>query len=293
MSIKLPSYFRITSDSVFKFVFKRKQYAKHLIEKILGQTILSIKSVEVEKVVTDNNFDAKGVRFDVYVEDEEGSRYDVEMQSVQTEQELLALRSRYYASMMDVDATNKGDNYRDMKKTVVIFLCNFAIFDGKLRQYNFIRCARQNKDLELKDNTEIIFLSSKGAKSDIIDEDVASFLDYMNGKTKTDNLFVKSIDKEVKAVNKDPIIRRNIMKWEMKLREARDDSEAKGMKKGLEKGLKQGLEQGSEQEKENTIVSSLEAKLPIQLIAKIARTTDEKVRETAKKHNLENLIVNN
>ena len=42
MSIKLPSYFRITSDSVFKFVFKRKQYAKHLIEKILGQTIRSI-----------------------------------------------------------------------------------------------------------------------------------------------------------------------------------------------------------------------------------------------------------
>ena len=127
----------------------------------------------------------------------------------------------------------------------------------------------------------------------------------MNGKTKTDNLFVKSIDKEVKAVNKDPIIRRNIMKWEMKLREARDDSEAKGMKKGLEIGLEQGrqqgleqgrqqgLEQGSEQEKEDTIVSSLKAKLPIQLIAQIARTTIEKVRETAKKHNLENLIVNN
>ena len=277
MSIKLPSYFRITSDSVFKFVFKRKQYAKHLIEKILGQTILSIKSVEVEKVVTDNNFDAKGVRFDVYVEDEEGSRYDVEMQSVQTEQELLALRSRYYASMMDVDATNKGDNYRDMKKTVVIFLCNFAIFDGKLRQYNFIRCARQNKALELKDNTEIIFLSSKGDKSDIIDEDVASFLDYMSGKNKIDNQFVKSIDQEVQEVNKDPIIRRNIMKWEMKLREEREA----------------GLEIGLEQEKEDTIVSSLQEKLPIQLIAKIARTTVEKVRETAKKHNLENLIVNN
>ena len=75
------------------------------------------------------------------------------------------------------------------------------------------------------------------------------------------------------------------MKWEMKLREARDDSEAKGMKKGLEIGL--------EQEKEDTIVSSLQEKLPIQLIAKIARTTVEKVRETAKKHNLENLIVNN
>ena len=270
MSIKLPSYFRI-SDFVFKLVFKHEQYAKHLIEKILGKTIRSIKLVDAEKVITDNNFDAKGVRFDIYVEDEEGSRYDVEMQSVQTEQELLALRARYYASMMDVDATNKGDNYRDMKKTVVIFLCNFAIFDGKLRQYNFIRCARQNKDLELKDNTEIIFLSSKGAKSDIIDEDVASFLDYMNGKTKTDNLFVKSIDKEVKAVNKDPTIRRNIMKWEMKLREEREAAEAKTLEK--------------------VIIISLKEKLPLTLIAKLAETTVSKVKEVAKKHHLEELLL--
>ena len=277
MSIKLPSYFRITSDSVFKFVFKRKQYAKHLIEKILGQTIRSIKSVEAEKVVNDDDIGAKGVRFDFYVEDEEGSRYDVEMQSVQTEQELLALRARYYASMMDVDATNKGDNYRDMKKTVVIFLCNFAIFDGKLRQYNFIRCARQNKDLELKDNTEIIFLSSKGAKSDIIDEDVASFLDYMSGKTKTDNQFVKSIDQEVKEVNKDPLIRRNIMKWEMKLREEREYAASKALK----------------EKNEFIIITSLKEKLPLTLIAKLAETTVSKVKEVAKKHNLENLIVNN
>ena len=271
MPIKLPSYFRITSDSVFKFVFKRKQYAKHLIEKILGQTILSIKSVEVEKVVTDNNFDAKGVRFDIYVEDEEGSRYDVEMQAVPTKQHLLALRSRYYISMMDIDAINKGDEYQELKKSVVIFLCNFAIFDGKLRQYNFIRCARQNKDLELKDNTEIIFLSSKGAKSDIIDEDVASFLDYMNGKTKTDNLFVKSIDKEVKAVNKDPTIRRNIMKWEMKLREEREAAEAKTLEK--------------------VIIISLKEKLPLTLIAKLAETTVSKVKEVAKKHHLEELLL--
>ncbi|MCI5637668.1 MAG: hypothetical protein MR287_00365, partial [Succinivibrio sp.] len=164
-----------------------------------------------------------------------------------------------------------------LKKSVVIFLCNFAIFDGKLRQYNYIRCARQNKDLELKDDTEIIFLSSKGAKSDIIDEDIASFLDYMSGKNKIDNQFVKSIDQEVQEVNKDPLIRRDIMKWELKLREARDS----------------GIEQGLEQEKEDTIVSSLKEKLPIQLIAKIARTTVEKVKETAKKYNLENFIVNN
>ena len=50
------------------------------------------------------------------------------------------------------------------------------------------------------------------------------------------------------------------MKWEWKLREARDS----------------GIEQGLEQEKEDAIVSSLKEKLPIQLIAKIARTTVKK-----------------
>ena len=65
------------------------------------------------------------------------------------------------------------------------------------------------------------------------------------------------------------------MKWEWKLREARDSS----------------IEQGLEQEKEDAIVSSLKEKLPIQLIAKIIRTTDEKVKEVAKKHHLEELLL--
>ena len=60
--IKLPSYFRITSDFVFKLVFKHEQYAKHLIEKILGQTIRSIKSVEAEKVVNDDDIGANRAR---------------------------------------------------------------------------------------------------------------------------------------------------------------------------------------------------------------------------------------
>ena len=76
------------------------------------------------------------------------------------------------------------------------------------------------------------------------------------------------------------------MKCEWMLQEARETSEAKGLKIGLKQGLKQGIEQY----KEGTIVSSLQAKLPIQLIAKITRTTDEKVKEVAKKHHLEDLL---
>ena len=63
------------------------------------------------------------------------------------------------------------------------------------------------------------------------------------------------------------------MKWEMKLREEREAAEAKTLEK--------------------VIIISLKEKLPLTLIAKLAETTVSKVKEVAKKHNLENLIVNN
>ena len=45
--------------------------------------------------------DAKGVRFDVYVEDEEDTVYDIEMQIANTKN--LSKRSRYYQGMIDVN----------------------------------------------------------------------------------------------------------------------------------------------------------------------------------------------
>ena len=67
------------------------------------------------------------------------------------------------------------------------------------------------------------------------------------------------------------------MKWEMKLREEREYAASKALK----------------EKNEFIIITSLKEKLPLTLIAKLAETTVSKVKEVAKKHNLENLIVNN
>ena len=80
------------------------------------------------------------------------------------------------------------------------------------------------------------------------------------------------------------------MKCEWMLQEARESGFKLGLELGFKLGYELGFKQGIEQYKEDTILSSLEAKLPIQLIAKIARTTDEKVKEVAKKHHLEDLL---
>ncbi|MFR3808785.1 MAG: Rpn family recombination-promoting nuclease/putative transposase [Lachnospiraceae bacterium] len=79
--------------------------------------------------------DAKGVRFDVYVEDEEDTVYDIEMQIANTKN--LSKRSRYYQGMIDLNTLERGGNYKDLKNTYIIFLCLFDPFEKYITQYTF------------------------------------------------------------------------------------------------------------------------------------------------------------
>ena len=65
------------------------------------------------------------------------------------------------------------------------------------------------------------------------------------------------------------------MKWEMKLREEREYAASKALK----------------EKNEFIIITSLKEKLPLTLIAKLAETTVSKVKEVAKKHHLEELLL--
>ena len=55
-------------------------------------------------------FESKGVRLDVYVQDEEETVFDIEMQTTNYRSELKK-RGRYYQSIMDLDLMKKGQPY--------------------------------------------------------------------------------------------------------------------------------------------------------------------------------------
>ena len=65
----------------------------------------------------------KGVRMDVFVDDGTGTVYDVEMQNV--DEKNLALRSRYLLSSFDRDRIERGEDYIELGKSIVIFVCVF------------------------------------------------------------------------------------------------------------------------------------------------------------------------
>ena len=158
---------------------KNKRICKQLIGKILHIHITKITFPETEKQI-DVNYDSKSVRLDVYVHDDQGRIYDIEMQCSNNDNE-LPKRTRYYQAMIDMAETEKGQDYQDLKESYIIFICTFDPFKQGYPIYTFRNLSIENKELELEDKTTKIFLNSKG-KTETLDTDIAAFLKYVNGK---------------------------------------------------------------------------------------------------------------
>lgn len=74
-----------------------------MLERILGIPIRKVM-VHAEHVLCKS--ETRGVRLDVYADDEHGTVYNVEMQT--TDNKNLPKRSRYYQGQMDMDALKTG-----------------------------------------------------------------------------------------------------------------------------------------------------------------------------------------
>ena len=70
------------------------------------------------------------MRLDVYVRDDKNTVYDIEMQVVNTGE--LPKRTRFYQSMLDLQLLDKGQTYKRLKPSYIIFICLFDTF-GKGR----------------------------------------------------------------------------------------------------------------------------------------------------------------
>ena len=67
-------------------------------------------------------------RLDLFVVDEDGVAYDIEMQMDNSYKKYLGKRSRYYVSLMDNGALKKDEPYSHLRKSYVIFICTFDPF---------------------------------------------------------------------------------------------------------------------------------------------------------------------
>jgi len=154
-----------------------------------------IEYIETEKTI-DVRIDSKSVRLDVYVQDGQGTAYNIELQAVDTKE--LPERSRYYQSVVDLDLIDKGMDYVDISDSYIIFICREDIFNRGLKRYTFKYRCLELDDLFLDDGTTKIFLNSKGITGDI-NEDAQDVLAHIEGVI-GESEFAKTLDNEVKRV---------------------------------------------------------------------------------------------
>lgn len=113
--------------------------------------------------------------------------------------------------MIDLNILEKWDNYKDLKRSFVIFVCTLDLFGEGRHIYTFESRCIQNLELGLGDYTTKIILNIKGTMDDVTPE-MKKLLDFIDGKEPEDD-FTRELDKGMQSVRKNEKCRVLDIQW--------------------------------------------------------------------------------
>ena len=256
----------LRNNFMFRLVMEKQELCKKLIECILGIKIKSISYMEHEKSF-EANLKSKGIRLDLFVIDEDGVAYDIEMQMDNSYKEFLGRRTRYYVSTMDNNALKKGERYSQLRKSYVIFICTFDPFGRGLAKYTFNAICNEDHSLVLDDGVTRVFINTEGDRHRISKE-LASLIGYISTGEVTDD-YTKDLDEEVRALRNDDGRERDYMTYMQTIMEHEDIA------------YSQGITQGISQANKAMAIKMLKANKPYEEISEFTELTMSDIRELA------------
>ena len=189
----------ITDDYMFKTVMKDPERVKPLLEMVLKKKIRKIDIVETEKT-KDPGYNSRGIRMDVYIEDDENTVYDIEMQT--SKKRHFGKRFRYYQSAIDVDIVTKGDSVGRLKTSYIIFIITYDQFGKGWYMYPFETLCSWDSSIRMNDAATWIVLNTTGTKDaegHEVSGEIKDMLSYMNdGVPRSD--YARMLDEAVKEI---------------------------------------------------------------------------------------------
>ena len=268
MAMKMKKYeeLELRDDFMFSRIMSDPKFVKPLLETILGVKIRKIVYPQTQKTI-DLSLQAKGIRLDVYVEDDQNTVFNLEMQT--SDGANLPKRMRYYQGMIDLNILDKGQDYTTLKKSYVIFICTFDPFGEGRHIYTFCNTCQENTALTLDDDAVKIILSTKGTMNDVSPE-MKRILDYIDGKGASDK-FTEELEEAVRSARQNERWRLDYMTLEYEYRQ-----------RYLE-GKEEGREEGRAEGRERTIQKLHERGESIASIADIVELNEEEVKRVISK----------
>ncbi len=235
----------IKDNFLFEAVMKDGDNCKRFIELVLGTRISLLRIIDSEKSIFYRP-EYHGVRLDVYVEDEAGASYNIEMQ---VSYDSTELRARYYHSQMDMELLLSGHDYDELPDTYVIFICDYDPLQMGKYVYNIDSRCRELPEYEYKDGVHTIFLSTKGRNRDEVSPEIIDFLEYVHAdlpdsKRDFKSEYVRRLQDSVGKIKLDRDRRAEYMTTEVTLRKLYKDGEKAGHAMGLAEGRSIGIAEG-------------------------------------------------
>ena len=262
---KMKPFDELTFSDSFLFgeAMMDETVCKDVLEIILGLEIAKVVILEKEKQES-NIPEQKSIRMDIYVEDEENTVYNVEMQ-VEDKKD-TPKRSRYYQGLLDSKLLPAGSkSYNLLNKSFVIFICHFDPFGEKRCCYTFEERCLENLNLPLGDGTQKIFLSTVGENKEELSPVLVEFLEYLknprNIKIKSKKIAnlnnrVEQIKFDAKVRSRymtlkewlDDMVEKEMEEWTAVAEEAiRTEAHAQGLEEGKTEGIAEGHEEGKKE----------------------------------------------
>lgn len=243
----------LSSDFMFSQVMRSEEICKLFLEALLGVEIRRIEYLDWQKDLTDS-YEYHGIRLDVYLKNEAGTVFNVEMQAERRND--LPKRVRFYQSGIDRSELPKGADYANLSDSYVIFVCNFDYFHiGKAvgERVSFLK----GTDVAYEDGSHVFFLNSRYTEANA-SKPILEFLDLIRTNDVErvyETPLAKEAGKRMQAVRGDKGLEVSYMTLAQKML----DERRLGYEEGIEKGREEGIEKGIEKGREETLKANIAA----------------------------------
>lgn len=152
--LKIVLNYRYLDDIFMSKALNDKEAIKAVLDVIMDHNLTILSVISQDSIV---NLHGHGVRFDVLATDEDGVIYDIEIQRAGEGAD--PKRARFNAAMIDSRALDKGTEYRDLPRTVIIFITEKdTLKDGLPIQHFHFTSDETGKRLQT--GQEIIYVDS-------------------------------------------------------------------------------------------------------------------------------------
>lgn len=227
------------SDFMFGQVMRSEEICKLFLEALLSVSIQRLEFLDRQKDFTDS-YEYHGIRLDVYLKDEAGTVFNVEIQAERRDD--LPKLVRYYQSGIDRGELPKGVDYAELSDSYVIFVCDLDYFHiGKAvgERVSFLK----DTDVAYEDGSHVFFLNSRYTEPNA-SKSILEFLDLVrtNDLDKSyETTLAKETGKRMREVRNDKELEVSYMTLAQKMLDERKIGYAEGRAEGREEVLKENI----------------------------------------------------